>query len=66
MKNGEQIAAAINFNNKKIENLLKPGTFILNREVQALIESNDMLRAECPHVFEKGICIYCGKDEKNV
>lgn len=64
MKSGEQIAAAINFNNKKIESLLKPGTFILNREVQALIESNDILRKECPHVFEKGICIYCGKGEE--
>ena len=52
-----------NFNNKKIESLLKPGTFVLNREVQALIESNDMLRAECPHIFEKGICIYCGRKE---
>ena len=63
MKSGEQIAAAINFNNKKIESLLKPGTFVLNREVQALIESNDMLRAECPHIFENGICIYCGRKE---
>lgn len=63
MKNGEQIAAAINFNNKKIESLLKPGTFILNREVQNLIKENELLREECPHVYERGICIYCGEKE---
>lgn len=61
--NGEEIKAKILFNNQKIEALLDPSVFILQPEVQKYLEENEELRAQCPHVFQGGKCIYCGKAE---
>lgn len=57
---GQEIERLITFNNKKIEELLDPSTFVLKPEVEALLEENKRLREQCPHVFENGICIFCG------
>ena len=54
--NKEQIREKILFNNKKIEELLDPSVFILQPEVQQLMEDNEYLRTICPHEFENGVC----------
>lgn len=61
--NKEQIREKILFNNKKIEELLDPSVFILQSEVQQLMEDNEYLRTICPHEFENGVCKICGKAE---
>lgn len=62
---GNEIKARIQRNNARIEELLEPATFVLNREVADLISQNQELRNKCPHIFEKGVCIYCGAAEKS-
>lgn len=57
---GQEIEKLITFNNKKIEELLDPSTFVLNPEVEHLLAENKKLREQCPHVFKEGFCIYCG------
>lgn len=59
----EEIRDKINYNNQKIQELLDPTVFILQPEVQKYIEENEQLRSECPHIFENGVCIFCGKAE---
>lgn len=61
--NGEQVRELILFNNKKIEELLDPSTFVLKPEVEQLLKKNEQLRKECPHVYQNGECIYCGTTE---
>lgn len=58
---GEEIREQINFNNQKIQSLLDPSIFILQPEVQKYIEDNEYLKTVCPHKYENGICIYCGR-----
>ena len=58
---GDEIREKIIFNNQKIQSLLDPSIFILQPEVQKYIEDNEYLKSICPHVYEKGVCIYCGK-----
>lgn len=63
----EQIAAIINKNNARLEELLTPGQFVLNKEIRVLLKENEMLRKECTHKFDAdGYCIYCGSEAKNV
>lgn len=57
---GREIQKLINFNNKKIEEMLDPTTFVLQPEVQELLKENQELRAKCPHTVKDGVCIYCG------
>ena len=61
---GQEIEKLITFNNKKIEELLDPSTFVLKPEVEQLIAVNKRLREQCPHVFEHGVCVFCGTTEK--
>lgn len=60
---GNTVKELITFNNKKIEEMLDPTTFVLKPEVQALLRKNQELRDQCPHEFQNGICIYCGTSE---
>jgi len=54
------IREKINENNKRIEELLLPNTFILNKEIYELLNENKELQRQCVHEFdEMGICIYC-------
>lgn len=59
----EQIKERILFNTKQIEEKLDPSVFILQPEVQVLIEENEYLRTICEHEFKNGICTICGKAE---
>ena len=57
---GVKIRELINFNNRKIEEMLDPSTFVLQPEVQKLLDENQKLREQCDHVVKDGTCIYCG------
>jgi hypothetical protein len=60
MMESSQIKKKIDENNRKIEQIFNPATFILNEEIQTLLKENEALRAECAHEFDKnGICIFC-------
>lgn len=57
---GEEIREQITKNNHLIEAQLSPQVFMLNKEVNQLLEKNKQLRLICPHKFnEIGYCIYC-------
>lgn len=62
----DEIRQKILYNNNKIKELLDPSVFILQPEVQKYIEENEEIQAQCPHVFQKGECIYCGKAESSL
>lgn len=59
----EEIKNKILYNNSKIKELLDPSVFILQPEVQILIEENEELQSICNHNFINGICEFCGKVE---
>ena len=59
----KELRDKILYNNKKIEELLDPSVFILQPEVQQLMEDNEYLRSICQHEFENGVCTMCGKAE---
>lgn len=59
----KELRDKILYNNKKIEELLDPSVFILQPEVQQLMEDNEYLRSICQHEFENGVCTICGKAE---
>lgn len=63
---GEEIREKVLFNNQRIQELLDPSVFILQPEVQELLEENEELQAQCPHIFQGGKCIYCGKTESSL
>ena len=57
---GEEIKVRLEENNKKIEEILKTDTFILNHDIVNLMTLNDELRDACPHEYNSnGICKYC-------
>ena len=57
----EKIKAKVLYNNNKIQELLDPSVFILQPEVQMLMEDNEYLKTICPHEFVNGVCPICGK-----
>ncbi len=59
----DEIQNKIIFNNAKIKELLDPSVFILQPEVQILMEENEELQSICEHEFENGVCKICGKVE---
>ncbi len=59
----DEIQNKIIFNNMKIKELLDPSIFILQPEVQVLMEDNEYLQSICEHEFENGVCVICGKTE---
>ena len=56
---GAEIRIKIDENNEKIRSMLD--NFILNTEIKKLMNANDELRAQCTHIYEDGVCIYCDK-----
>jgi hypothetical protein len=60
----QNIKDIIDKNNQKIEELLTPGTFILNQEIYHLQQENASLRAQCKHEFINGFCKWCGLPEE--
>ena len=59
----DEIQNKIIFNNAKIKELLDPSVFILQPEVQILMEENEELQSICEHEFVNGVCKICGKVE---
>ncbi len=59
----DEIKNKVLFNEAKIKELLDPSVFILQPEVQVLMEDNEYLRSICKHEFVNGVCIICGKTE---
>ena len=59
----DEIQNKIIFNNMKIKELLDPSIFILQPEVQILMEDNAYLQSICGHEFVNGVCTICGKTE---
>ena len=49
---------------QKIEELLDPTTFVLNKEVEALQNEIAELQEKCTHKYNDGVCEYCGKEEE--
>lgn len=60
----QNIREVIDSNNEKIEKLITPGTFILNKEILHLQEQNTQLRAQCKHEFIDGFCKWCDTPEE--
>ena len=59
----DEIRNKVLFNEAKIKELLDPSVFILQPEVQVLMEDNAYLRSICKHEFVNGVCTICGKTE---
>lgn len=59
----DEIRNKVLFNEAKIKELLDPSIFILQPEVQVLMEDNEYLRSICKHEFVNGVCTICGKTE---
>lgn len=59
----DEIRSKVLFNEAKIKELLDPSVFILQPEVQVLMEDNAYLQSICEHEFVDGICTICGKVE---
>ena len=56
----DEIRSKVLYNDMRIKELLDPSVFILQPEVQVLMEDNEYLRSICSHKYENGVCIYCG------
>jgi len=62
--NGPEIRDKLKANNDRIAMLLHK--FILTDEINQLLEENDELKLHCPHEFEDGYCVFCGRLEEDV
>ena len=63
---GFQIREQIDKNNAKINQNFKPEVFVLDTKVAELIQENSLLRKQCEHKFENGICVYCDLREDEI
>ena len=61
--NGQEIREKIDLNRIRINMALNK--FVLNQDIQVLMEENETLRKICPHCFENGVCIYCDMLEED-
>lgn len=59
------IKKKIEENNKRIEQLLEPNSFILNTQIAEILSENKALQDKCYHVFIDERCEYCGKEKTN-
>ena len=55
--NGNEIRKKIDENNAKIRKMTT--SFVLNPDIRKLLQENDLLRSQCKHEFEDGVCKYC-------
>ena len=62
--NGPEIFSLIVEKKKRIEELIDPTIFVLNKEVVELQNDIIKLQEECPHEYKNGTCKYCEKEEK--
>lgn len=61
---GEEIKQLIEFNDKKLTELLTKDRFVLNKEISKILDENAALAQQCPHKYENGRCIYCRTEKK--
>ena len=54
----DEIRSKVLYNDMRIKELLDPSVFILQPEVQVLMEDNEYLRSICEHEFVNGVCNY--------
>ena len=60
MLTGFEIKNKIDENNKKIEDFFSANTFVLNANINSLIDENRLLRKQCRHEFDENkCCVYC-------
>ncbi len=57
-----EIRRQVDLNNRQIEEIMKPNSFVLNSVIRDLLNENAKLRELCTHKFENGFCIYCDKE----
>ena len=60
---GQEIFQKIQSKEKEINELFNGSTFVLNPQIVTLKKEINALRAECPHEFKDGECVYCGRPE---
>lgn len=63
MLTGPEIFEKIQENEKSIKEIFENSTFVLEPRIIALRSEINALRAECPHEFKDGECVYCGRPE---
>lgn len=56
----ENIKERIEELNARLENLVIPGTYVLNKDVMNIMDEIAKLQNKCSHTFEGGYCIFCG------
>ena len=61
-----EIRKAIDINNKLIQRLMDKFDFTLNDNLNAILKTNEEIRAKCNHEFEDGICKWCDEIEVNI
>lgn len=58
-----EIHKKIDDNNRIIQNLFNPNSFVLNNTIKDLLKENEELQKQCNHEFEDGYCVYCYIEE---
>lgn len=48
---------------ERIRECNHPDFFVLNAEINELVEELDEVQSRCNHVFEDGFCVVCGRPE---
>lgn len=61
---GFEIKQKVDRNNAKLDTLIKPGDYVLNKEVFELIAEIKELQKQCVHHYENGMCVYCRRMEE--
>ena len=61
----QEIFTLISEKRTKIDELVDPTSFVLNKEVEKLNKEIEELQQECTHKFTNGVCEYCGKETDN-
>ena len=56
----ENIKERIEELNARLESLVIPGTYVLNKDVVNIMDEITELQNKCSHIFESGYCIFCG------
>ena len=58
-----EIHEKIDRNNRIIQDLFNPNSFVLNNTIKDLLKENEELQNQCEHNFVDGYCEYCYKEE---
>ena len=50
---------------EKLMQSIDPSTFVLNPKTLAIRQRIEEVQSQCPHIWENGACVVCGKEESN-